>query len=391
MRRLPVDLEIISLWGGTREFEGLQITLFPKWRLVAVIWLLPYWWVRKPAAFVQVGQRMAGSPIPSWLNFWETLLGLGFAICYAASFSKPERRPDLIHAAWANVPATAAQLIKALTGIPYSMGAHAYDVFRHGGDWFLTQKLQDSSLVITSSESTLRRLKERGCDQGKTVMIKRGLDVLPPRKSCRSPRVPLRILCVARLVEKKGYPEQLDIYGQLKREGMEFQVRIVGSGPMKSKMVRQINELTLHSQISLLGALPYAEIIEQYAWADVLVFTGKVSSDGNRDGVPNVIPEAMAAGVPVVSSPVAGVPEVIIDGENGIIISDFEPSKWSAALQRLRDDDLYYEQLQVNGRRWVETHFDAHVNTNKAYQHFLAIAAPAQNNDPDLETSTGAA
>lgn len=377
MRTLPVDLEIISLWSGEKEFEGQRVTLFPKWRLLSLLWYLPYWLLRKPQVFVQLARRLLATPIPGWLNFWETWLGVGFAICYAARFAKPERRPDLIHAAWANVPATAAQLIKDFTGIPYTMGAHAYDVFRDGGDWLLPTKLEHASFIITSSESTFRRLQARGAEPSKTTVIRRGLDVFPPLSPCRMPRTPLRILCVARLVEKKGYPEQLAIYARLKQSGFPFQVRIVGTGPLKWWLVRRIAALDLRDNVEFLGARKFADIIEQYHWADVFVFTGKIASDGNRDGLPNVVPEAMAAGVPVVSSPVAGVPEAITDGHNGIIIPDFEPADWVAAFTRLRDDDAFYRQLQTQGRLWVEQHFDARINTRTVYEHFRSIARQA--------------
>ncbi len=125
---LPVELEIHSLWRGGRAFEGVPVHRFALWRLPLIACFLPYWLVRRPRVFRELARRLAASRMPSLLNGGETMLGLAFALCHAKRIARAERRPDLIHAGWATGPASAAQLLSALTGIPFSMGAHAYDV-----------------------------------------------------------------------------------------------------------------------------------------------------------------------------------------------------------------------------------------------------------------------
>ncbi|MFQ5784509.1 MAG: glycosyltransferase [Alphaproteobacteria bacterium] len=376
LRTLPVELQIYSLWGGGCEFEGIPIRHYAKWRLIALLWWFPYWLSRRPGAFLRLAVRLASARARSLLNAGETLLGLAFALCYAAQFSGAARRPDLLHAAWATLPATAAQLLSDLTGIPFSMGAHAYDVFRNGGDWLLSSKLQDASLVITSSESTRKALLERGADPDKTALIRRGLDPPPTRRAPRARRSPLRVLAVGRLIEKKGYHEQLVVYAALKAAGLVFEARIVGAGPLERALKKRAAELGLTELVRFVGSLPHDAVVAQYAWADVMLFTGHVARNGDRDGLPNVIPEAMAAGVVVVANAVAGVSEAVEDGRTGILITKSGTEPWIAALRRLQSDDRYYDHLCAGAGAWVEAHYDARRNTRRLLDHLEAVMLP---------------
>ena len=375
LARLPVELEIHSLWRGGCVFEGAPVHRVALGRLPLIAWYLPYWLVRRPRVFRELARRLAASRMPSLLNGGETLLGLVFALCHADRLARAERRPDLIHAAWATGPATAAQLLSALTGIPFSMGAHAYDVFRDGGDWLLDSKLRDAALVVTSSRATLEELLTRGAEPGRTILVRRGFDVLPARRPSRGRRVPLRILAVGRLIEKKGYPEQLAVYAALKAAGLAFEARIVGGGPLERALKRRATALGLAGLVHFVGPLPQEAVAASYGWADVLLFTGKVARNGDRDGLPNVVPEAMAFGVAIVARAVAGVPEAVEDGRTGVLITAPGTAPWVAALRRLQDDDGYYEELCAVARTWVEAHYDACRNAAALVGHFAAVAA----------------
>ncbi len=375
LNETTVELEIYSLWGGGIEFEGRPIQHFNKWRIITILWLLPFWVVRKPHAFLGLAKRLAHARLPSPLNAGETLLGLAFALCYAGRFDRAFDRPDLINAAWATLPATAAQFLGELTGIAFSMGAHAYDVFRHDGDWDLANKLKSAALVITSTDFTRRHLLERGADPNKTVLVRRGLDLMPARRAPRPDRTPMRILSVGRLIEKKGYEDQIAVYAALKSAGLSFEARIVGSGPLQRALRRQIAELGLSDLVTLLGTLPYDAVLKQHAWADVLLFTGKVARNGDRDGLPNVVPEAMASGVPVVARAAAGVAEAIEDGRTGVLITRQGIVAWLSALKRLQRDDRYYEELCTGARSWVEVHYDARKNVRALLNHFQTVVA----------------
>jgi colanic acid/amylovoran biosynthesis glycosyltransferase len=153
-------------------------------------------------------------------------------------------------------------------------------------------------------------------------------------------------------------------------------------GPLRRQLEEARRSLLLTNEVTLLGPLPYPAVLEQLAWADVLVFTGKIAADGDRDGVPNVVLEAMAAGVPVAATRVGGVPEAIEDGVTGVLIEDAAPTDWVVALSRLGSEDGHYESLSRAARAWVEANCDGRVTTRQLYERFAAIAeatrAPAE-------------
>jgi glycosyltransferase involved in cell wall biosynthesis len=262
-----------------------------------------------------------------------------------------------------------------MNGQRFSAAAHAYDIYEHGGDWWLNEKLADARFVHTSTEMGRASLRERGINADKVHVIRRGLERFPDLKPLRAQRSPLRIVCVARLVEKKGLNHQLKIYDRLKKNGVGFSARIVGEGPLRPALTRTIAELELGSQVELTGYLPLAEVWQQLAWADVLVHTGVIAPSGDRDGLPNVIPEAMAAGTLVLTSPVAGTTEAIGDEVTGLVAEVTDAGAWENALRRLASDDVLAARLQTAARVWADENYDAHKNAARLHRLFQQTVA----------------
>ena len=373
MRQLPVNLELFSLWGGDTHFEGLAVRRFSKAKLFLLPFWLPYWMVREPVAFVYLLKGLLRQSVRSWKNLGETFIGVSFAITHAARLGKEGRRPDIIHGVWATMPATAAQMLAKLSGIPFTMGAHAYDIYQNVGDWLLPGKLEDAALIISSTDMARGELLRRGANPEKVVVVRRGLYPFPEFRRPRTLRSPLRILSVARLVQKKGIADQLDIFAEMKRRDIPFEAHIVGDGPLAKTTRAHAEGLGLSENVRLLGKLAFSEVLDQYAWADVFVFTGSVAKDGDRDGLPNVILEAMATGTPVIARKTEGISELLDDGRNGILLSKTEPEQWIDALVRLREDDMYYQRICQLGRVSVEEHNDAQLNARVLLQHFGAV------------------
>ena len=371
-----VPLRLYSLWGGGKTFRGIPVERFNKWRLIELVWLIPYESWRRPEVLRQLMAGLFTRRPPSWINFWENMLGAGFACLYARAFRRD--RPALVHAAWSGAPATAAWILWRINGQRFSAGAHAYDVFEHGGDWWLREKLADASFVHTSSECARQAVIARGIAPDKVVCIRSGLERLPPLKPLRSARLPLRLLCVARLVEKKGLDSQLRIYAALQAAGVPFAARIVGDGPLRQRLERLAGGLGVAASVAFSGQVPPHEVWEHLAWADALLHTGIVASSGDRDGLPNVLGEAMAAGVPVLTSPTAGTTEAVTDGENGLVLPVDRIEAWVAALRRLAADDVLADRLRIGARAWVEENFDVHKNTDRVLKRLrLAAGEPA--------------
>lgn len=358
-RGLP--LRLYSLWGGGGEFNGLRVESFNKWELVPLfLFIIPWNFLRRPRLMRDLCEGVLTRPAPSWLNFWENMLGAGFAGCF---YRRMRRNPPaLVHAAWAGAPATAAWCLWRMFGWPYGVGAHAYDLYEHGGDWWLREKLAHAVFVQTSTDMGRATLRERGVPAERIHVIRRGLEKFPALKPLRSPRRPLRIVCVARLVPKKGLHRQLRIYAALRDAGVPFEVRLVGDGPLRTELELLAAQLGLGHEVKLLGQRPSAEVWEHYAWADVLVHTGVVAESGDRDGLANVIPEAMAAGVLVVTTPISASTEAVQHEHTGLLAELGRPADWVAALRRLATDDALAGKMRLAARRWTEENYDAHKN-----------------------------
>ncbi len=169
---------------------------------------------------------------------------------------------------------------------------------------------------------------------------------------------------MGRLIPKKGYPLILRILRQLRKRGVDFECRIVGGGPLEGDLRAMAREAELEHAVHFLGVQPYTEVAKlQREWADVFLFTGVIAPDGDRDGLPNVIPEAMAAGVPVVTSPVAGTTEAILHGETGLVVPLHDGGGWCEAIQRVARDNDFTEQLRRKAHAWVVENFDINKNS----------------------------
>lgn len=375
MKARGLRLHIYSFWGGGGDFHGIQVTRFNLWRLLELFWIIPWTTLTEPRLMGTLWKGLLTRKAPSWMNFWENMLGAGFAGVFRSEIRRLE--PDLLHAAWGGAPATAAWILSQLDGHRMSAAAHAYDIYEHGGDWWLNEKLLPAAFVHTSTEMGRASLIARGIPGNKVHTIRRGLPAFPPLKALRPQRGPLRIICIARLVEKKGLFLQLAIYAALREAGVAFEARIIGDGELREGLAKAIVELGLQDRVSLTGHLSQQQVRVQLDWADVLVHTGIVAESGDRDGLPNVIPEAMSAGVLVVSSPEAATTEAIHDGETGLIADPRQPAAWVGALTRLRDDDTLVAKLQAGARGWALENYDAHKNAARLHTLFLsAIGGP---------------
>lgn len=371
MQQSGIHLRLHSLWGGGGTFAGIPVEPFPKRRLLELLWIIPWASIRYPRVFWPLVRGLCTRRAPSWLNFWENMLGAGFAGVYYRAFRRSP--PGWTHAAWGGAPATAAWILNRLNGDPYSVGAHAYDLYEHGGDWWLREKLADAAFVHTSTEMAARTLRERGVAPDRIHVIRRGLDRFPPFKELRPDRRNLRLVCIARLVEKKGLDQQLDLYSKAHDSGLSIEVRILGDGPLRAELERQCVRLGLAARVRFLGHCSQETVWESLAWADALVHTGVVAASGDRDGLPNVIPEAMSAGTLVVTSPAAATTEAVVNEVTGLVAHLERPEEWLEAFRRIAlgaDDPL--NTLRAAARRWVETEFDAHRNAARLRALFAA-------------------
>ncbi|MBE2213631.1 MAG: glycosyltransferase [Opitutaceae bacterium] len=368
MWRLGLKPQIHSFHAGAPIFDGQPVRQFSKLRLFALPWFVALEWWRRPRVVAEFAALLFTGWSRDWLNYWENLYGAGVGVILASQL----RRSGIqhVHAAWASLPAMAAWVVARLNDITFSTGAHAYDLFEHGGDWFLREKCAAAAFVHTSTEAGRRRLLGLGVPEDRVVLARRGLDRFPEWRPLRSGRRPLRVVCVARLVEKKGLLRQVGIYRHLLACGVDLEVRIIGDGPLRERLARETAAPGVRGAVVLTGHLDQPAVWSELARADVLVHTGVVTASGDRDGLPNVVPEAMAAGVLVVTARGEGVMEAISHERTGLVCDLDRPEEWHGAFVRLRDDDVLADRLRTAARAWVEEHFDAGRNAGRILARF---------------------
>ena len=346
-----------SLWGGASLWNGIGVELFPKHKLLTLFFWLPYWAFARPKEFGQTLKFLWNKACPNLQNFNETFLGLGFALVEANNFHR--KNFSLVHGVWATMPATAAFAIHKLVGIPFSMGAHAYDLFRKGGDWLLPMKLESASFVRTSSKSSASRLSQLGVPEIKIKLIRRGLETFSPRNSfelhCTGK---LKLIAIGRLVPKKGYFHMLRIALELSRVQVPFELEIIGDGALEKRIQAEIIRFGLHENVFLLGAKKEEEVRKSLLLADAFIFTGIIDVQGDRDGIPNVIPEAMEAGCLVISSKNAGASEAFTDSVSGFSLDPDTPMEWVELLKDFLCNPRDFEKIRKNATKHVRENFD---------------------------------
>ena len=314
-----------------------------------------------------------------FMTIWGTLT----ALALAAEFRRGEM-PDVFHGTWATAPATTAAVLGELCSRPFSFGAHAYDIHRHGGDPFLAPKLRSARFVHTTTQANVDYLHDRfPARRARIILARRGLSretfgragKIASGKSVKAVTEEFYLLSVGRLVEKKGQFHQIDACAELARRGQRVRLRIIGEGPLRPDLAARIAAAGLRENIILDGECPPAAVWDAYAWADAFWHTGIVDSQGDRDGLPNVIPEAMACGLPVISTAAGGAAEAVLDGVTGlIVVNPSDPVALADAVKLLAGDPASRAKFGAAGREWVKENFLAEVNTRRLVEAFAAAA-----------------
>ena len=242
----------------------------------------------------------------------------------------------------------------------------------------LERKLGDASAVVTVSDFNLNFLSETypGA-RSKIKRIYNGLDLTRFGYAAPRYRAPL-VLGVGRLVEKKGFDVLLEACAKLAEKGREFRCEIIGHGDLESELRAQIDALRIGEVAQLVGPYPSPRVIERMQEAAVLAVPCVIGDDGNRDGLPTVLLEAMALGTPCVSTDVTGIPEVIRDAETGLLVPQHDANALADAIDRLIGDAAIRVKLAENARRLIDSEFDIEVNARQLRESFTEGKATRQ-------------
>ncbi len=271
-----------------------------------------------------------------------------------------------LHGHFCHGVATITWFASRLTGLPFSFTAHAKDIYQseqNPGD-LLERKLAAASFVATCTAANAEVLRARCRDASVVHTIYHGLDTEYFAPLPRTGKDLPIILSVGRFVEKKGFEHLVDACHLLKQAGLRFGCVIVGEPGSALESIReQISRLGLADSIRLRSAVTQDQLREIYRHARLFALPCQVMEDGDRDGIPNVLAEAMAMGLPVVSTPISGIPELIADGEHGLLVPPRDPAALAAALRRLLTDDELHRHLSRNGRARICARFDSRRTT----------------------------
>jgi glycosyltransferase involved in cell wall biosynthesis len=283
-----------------------------------------------------------------------------------------ENNINHIHSPWADLNAFIALVASRLLGISYSVQARAHDVHRKTYLYGLQEKFENAEFVITNTQYNVAHVRNllNHANGAKIHLIYNGLNLerFQPGRRTKELSHPAEILCVARLIEQKGLIYLLRACHILKEKGIAFRCRIIG-GPENPlfmnyyvALMKLHKQLQLEEEVSFLGAQPFGQILAAYQEADIFVLPCVIAENGSRDITPNSLIEAMAMQLPVVSTPVTGIPEIVEDGVEGILVPPNDEIALSEAMLRLIADEPLRLELGSRARRKVEARFDISKN-----------------------------
>lgn len=279
------------------------------------------------------------------------------------------------HGTFATWPAEQAALAAAYLGVPYSFTVHAYDVFKDNAN--LEAKARNAAGIRTISDYNRRELARRFSGHaGKIHTVRLGVRV-PKEQHGDKGGERVRVLSVGRMVEKKGFDDLICAVDETNRAGGSLTLTLVGDGPARDQLEALVERLGLADVVSFAGALENERVHKLINEHDIAALACKMDSEGDMDGIPVFLMEAMAVGMPTVSTSLSGIPELIEDGKNGRVVPPGDVSSLADALSGLSRDPTLRVRLGGAGRERVQEDFELRRQTQK-FIHFLASLEAAE-------------
>jgi colanic acid/amylovoran biosynthesis glycosyltransferase len=281
-----------------------------------------------------------------------------------------------VHAHFAGMAARTAFWISRFFPITFSFTAHANDIFAPRDFEISLDKLVDGArVIVTETDYAEQFLRERFPDRGDRIhRIYNGLDLTPFVRTDFSSTPPL-IVAVGRLIAKKGFADLIRACRLLMERGKPFRCEIIGEGSLEEELHQQIAQLDLQGCVELPGAKPQREITEHLAAATAFVLPSMIDPDGGMDNLPTVIMEAMAAGLPVISTAIGGIPEMVIQKETGFLVPPGDVAALAGAIECLFDEVGLARRLGERGFRRAKELFSIEKNVRS----LLALIDPGNN------------
>ncbi|MEM8646961.1 MAG: glycosyltransferase, partial [Pseudomonadota bacterium] len=337
-----MDIRIISLRQpydpGTHPIHAeieAPVSYLPEYLHEAPLRVLASWWKvrRRP------GYKAA---FKCWLKDIKRDISrnrvrrFGQALVMAAELPEDVGR---LHAHFIHTPASVTRYASLITGLSWTCSAHAKDIWT-SPDWELSEKLNSTGWVSVCTRYGADHLRSLSAEPDKVKLIYHGIDLKrfagPAQRTGRpdgsADSDPVDLITVGRAVQKKGIDTLLDALALLPAD-LNWRWSHIGGGELLPKLKSQAEALKLKDHIEWLGALAQTDVIERYRSSDLFILPCRIAPNGDRDGLPNVLVEAQSQGLSCLSTPVSGVPELVRDGENGILVPPDDPKALAEALE----------------------------------------------------------
>ena len=273
---------------------------------------------------------------------------------------------EWLHAHFIHTPASVTEYASMLTGTPWSCSAHAKDIWT-SPDWELTEKLKSARWTVTCTRTGYEHMRLLTSRKDAVHLSYHGLDLARfahfagerSQRTGNDPDDPAVILSVGRAVEKKGYDVLLRALALLPAD-LHWRMDHIGGGEALAKLKALASELGLSGRIAWRGALAQEDVLDHYRRADLFALACRIAANGDRDGLPNVLVEASSQRLVCVSTEVSGVPELLRDGENGLVVAPEDPALLAKALEAAIRDPALRKRLGDAAERRVREEFDYH-------------------------------
>jgi glycosyltransferase involved in cell wall biosynthesis len=378
VRALGAEVEVYAVrhpaadWLDAREREVLGAVR-------AVPGILSWSSLRAHAYFLRRNPRRYGATLGAMLRMprrrWYLVFRHADAFLRAPWVARSvltSRGSPHVHAHFALRATELAVAVAGLTGGTYSFTAHAYDIYREPSG--LEAKIRGARFVVTCTRVNAEYLRGLCPDvpPDRIRLVYHGVEAEPQADAPSRPAEPgpPLVLTAGRLVEKKGFDVFIEASAALVRRGVTFRAAIVGDGPLRKRLAAQIEAGGLGGHIQLLGWQSYRDLVALYREAAVFALPSRIAGDGDRDGIPNVLVEALRYRVPVVSTAVSAIPEVVRNGETGWLVPPDDPAALAEALATALGDPASARVLASAGQEFVAREFDPARNASRLLAMF---------------------
>ena len=290
----------------------------------------------------------------------------------------PDREWLYVH--FLHTPASVARYASHLTNMPWSCSAHAKDIWTLP-QWEIKEKLSELQWLVTCTQSNadyLRALSnpKKGNPGNKVCLLYHGLDLSrfpePKRHSNANgdnKNNMVQLISVGRAVNKKGYDVLLNALSALPKT-LCWNFTHVGGGPLLDQLKQQAAALEIEHKINWLGAKSFEQVLVQYQQSDIFILASRIDSDGDRDGLPNVLMEAMSQALPCIGTNISGIPEIIVDQVNGILVPAEDASALARAIIRLIQSPELRRTFGEQGYQTVRNNFSLEANIGRLVERF---------------------